>query len=63
MLPVLLPQKPKPPAGKRRDPAYMQKGVFLKKDSVAAAEIRLKARNDKTDLSARTAGCVAEGMK
>jgi hypothetical protein len=51
VLPVLLPQKPPPPAGKRSGPAYTQKGVFLKKASVAEANARLDARGDKTDFS------------
>jgi hypothetical protein len=49
--PAILTPKPPPPAGKRRDPAFIQKGVFLKKDSIHRATECLARRNDKTDFS------------
>jgi hypothetical protein len=39
------------PAGKRSDPDYTQKGVFLKKATIARAVERLSRRGDKTDFS------------
>jgi hypothetical protein len=48
---TLLPPKPPAPPGKRRDPSYEQKGVYLKTESVAKANARLAARTDKTDFS------------
>jgi hypothetical protein len=51
VLPVLIPIKPPVPAGKRSDPDYTQKGVFLKKATIARAAERLKRRRDKTDFS------------
>ena len=50
-LPVLIPIKPPVPAGKRSDPDYTQKGVFLKKVTIARAVERLSRRGDKTDFS------------
>ena len=47
----LLPAKPPPPVGKRSDPAYIQKGVLLKKESIARASEKLKRRHDRTDFS------------
>lgn len=51
VLPALIPVKPPAPAGKRSDPDYTQKGVFLKKATIARAVERLKRRGDKTDFS------------
>lgn len=51
VLPVLLPEKRPLNMGKRSDPMYTQKGVFLKKETIERAAERLKRRNDKTDFS------------
>jgi hypothetical protein len=51
VLPVLIPAKPPAPAGKRSDPAYIQKGVFLRKETIQSASERLSRRGDKTDFS------------
>jgi hypothetical protein len=51
VLPILIPVKPPVPAGKRSDPAYTQKGAFLKKDTIRLANERLARRGDKTDFS------------
>lgn len=47
----VIPTKPPAPAGKRSDPDYIQKGVFLKKVTIARAVERLDRRGDKTDFS------------
>jgi hypothetical protein len=36
---------------KRRDPAYEQKGVYLRRESRAKANVRLAARVGKTNFS------------
>jgi hypothetical protein len=51
VLPVLLPEKRRINTGKRSDPDYKPRGVFLKKETVAHAEDRLKRRGDDTDFS------------
>jgi len=48
---LLVPIKPPAPAGKRSDPAYTQKGAFLKKETIRLANERLGRRGDKTDFS------------
>ena len=50
VLSAIIPPKPPAPAGKRSDPAYTQKGVFLKRESIRIANERLAARNDKDGL-------------
>ena len=48
---ILIPVKPPRLAGKRSDPAFLQKGIFLKKETIRLASDRLVLRPDKMDFS------------
>lgn len=48
---IALPMKPEPPRGKRSTAGWKQKAVLLKEGSIDAANVRLKARGDRTDFS------------
>ena len=51
VLPILLPEKRRINNGKRSHPDFKPKGTYLKKESIARAEERLKRRGDDTDFS------------
>lgn len=50
-LPADLPEKPARPLGKSSDPAYIQRGYYIRKDILKPAEKRLDKRSDGADMS------------
>lgn len=59
---LLVPIKPPAPAGKRSDPAYTQKGAFLKKETIRLANERLARRGVKPTFPTCCRRCWKHGL-